>query len=60
MTETHIPLADILDLARCLQFEKTSEGDVISLQQGARAEIILRKLIQEHLDGKWTDKGQPS
>ncbi len=56
--EAHIPLADILDLARCLQFEKTSEGDGISLQQGEKAETILRKLIQEHLDGKWTDKGQ--
>ncbi len=52
----HIPLADIQALARCLQQEQSSYGPVISVAQIESAERIIRKLIREHLDGKWKDR----
>jgi hypothetical protein len=51
--EIHVPAADLLDLARQLQFQQTSHGDGLSLQQMATAEEIIVCLVREHLDGKW-------
>ncbi len=52
----HIPLADIQALARCLQEEKTDYGPALTVAQIESAERIIRKLIREHMDGKWRDR----
>ena len=53
----HVPLADVMKLARILQWDyHGSEGPGISSKQIKKAEAVMRKLIREHLDGKWTNK----
>lgn len=55
----HIPLADVQLLAACLQYDKRvihSACAGLSLAQVSKAEAIIRKLIREHLDGKWEKK----
>ena len=49
-----VPLADVYQIASHLQFIKDKQyGDVLSAKQIMRAENIIRRLIREHLDGKW-------
>lgn len=54
----HVPLVDIQALAKCLQQEQTNYGPTITVEQIGKAERIVRKLIREHLDGKWKDRGE--
>lgn len=50
----HVPLADVQRLASHLQFEKHPDyGDLLSAAQIAKAERVIRRLIREHLAGKW-------
>jgi hypothetical protein len=50
----HIPLADVGKLAACLQYQKDSDyGDLLSCRQIEKAERIIRRLIKEHIAGKW-------
>ena len=52
----HVPLADVQRLASHLQFEKTDYGNGLSVAQIAKAERIIRRLVREHLAGKWDNK----
>lgn len=53
----HIPLADVLKLASLLQYEHdTSCGPGVSAAQVAKAERVMRRLIKEHIAGKWDRK----
>ena len=50
----HIPMVDVQRLASHLQFEKHKDyGNLLSAEQIRMAERIIRKLIREHLSGKW-------
>ena len=50
----HVPLADVQRLASHLQFIKDKDyGDLLSAAQIAKAERVIRRLIKEHLNGKW-------
>ena len=53
----HVPLSDVQRLAAHLQFIKDKDyGDLLSATQIAKAERIIRRLIREHLAGKWDHK----
>lgn len=50
----HVPLADVQKLASQLQFTKDKDyGDMLTVTQLAKAERVIRRLIREHLNGKW-------
>jgi hypothetical protein len=52
MKPLHVPLADVLKLARTLQYQQTG----ITAKQIEQAERIIRRLIREHLAGKWSKR----
>lgn len=57
MVTLHVPLADVLKLAQLLQYEHdTSCGPGVSAKQIERAERVIRRLVKEHLQGKWERK----
>ena len=53
----HVPLADVQRIASHLQFNRHEDyGDTLSAAQIAKAERVIRRLIREHLAGKWGNK----
>jgi type III secretory pathway component EscU len=56
MKPLHVPLADVLKLARTLQYQQTDYGSGITAKQIEQAERIIRRLIREHLAGKWSKR----
>jgi hypothetical protein len=53
----HVPLSDVQRLASHLQFIKDKDyGDLLLAAQIAKAERVIRRLIREHLSGKWDQR----